>query len=309
MTDNHIHTVSIFLLTYNQEKFIAQTIESIVNQKTNFNYQLVIGEDFSPDTTRKICERYAGLYPDRIKLLPNLGKNIGLIKNYMRTIQECDGKYIAICDGDDYWIDQYKLQKQVDFLESKPECAIVYTNYIKLFPEGTTKENAISRKNERSNFEDLIDNNFIPSVTAVFKNKLREADIPKWIEKYPYGDWPTYLWTIRDGGQIGYIDEETAMYRMNIGTSASLINMSSELLKVNIGILSDMQEDEDFSKQKGLIENTIKKRNLELMTSYNREKKWGHAVQHFFKNLINLNEKFQTIKLFAYSLYKNLRTR
>lgn len=133
MNDN---TVSIFILTYNQENFIAKTIDSILMQKTNFPFQLVVGEDCSTDATRIICEKYASDCGDKIKLLPNLNKNIGLIANYMRTIKECDGKYIAICDGDDYWIDENKLQKQVDFLESHLDFSIVYTNVRRLFSNG-----------------------------------------------------------------------------------------------------------------------------------------------------------------------------
>lgn len=307
MIATHTHTVSIFLLTYNQEGFIAQTIDSIVGQNTDFNYQLVIGEDYSADTTRAICESYAQRYPDKIKLLPDLGENIGLIANYMRTIKECAGKYIAICDGDDYWTDQNKLQKQVDFLESNPECSIVYTDYAKLFPDGSIKYNAIGRKDARSNFENLLDNNFIPSVTALFKNRQKEAALPKWIEKYPYGDWPTYLWTLRNGDQIGYIDEETATYRMDIGTSASLISKSSKLLKVNLGILLDMYKDACFSKQRDLIASTIKRRNLDLMTSYNREKKFILGLRKLFNNLVYHNQRFHTVKLYAYSLYKNFK--
>lgn len=306
--DTHTYTVSIFLLTYNQEDFIGETIESIINQKTDFKYQLVIGEDCSPDQTRAICEDYAQQYPQKIKLLPDLGENIGLIANYIRTIKECNGEYIAICDGDDYWIDPLKLQKQVDYLEDHPECAIVYTDYIQLFPDGTQKGKAIARTNEKSSFKDLLDNNFIPSVTALFKNRQMESNIPEWIEKYPYGDWPTYLWSIRDGGQIGYINIETAVYRMDIGTSTSITNKSSTLLKVNLGILSDMIKDENFLNHRNLIASTIRKRKLELMTSYNREEQWSLGFMQLLKNLTIYANRFKTLKLYAYSINKKLKS-
>lgn len=190
-------TVSIFILTYNQEKFIAQAIESILMQRTNFHYQLVIGEDCSDDKTRLICDKYAEDYGNKIKLLPSPDKNTGLITNYMRTIKECDGKYIAICDGDDYWIDEYKLQKQVGFLESNPEYSIVYTRVRKFFPNGEFKESNATPKKITTDFEDLILDNYIPSVTVLFKNLQYSGTLPFWIFKFPYGDWPTYLWTVR----------------------------------------------------------------------------------------------------------------
>ena len=82
------------MLAYNQEQYIEQSIDGILMQKTNFNYELVIGEDSSTDNTRQICEDYQKKYPTKIKLLPSLNKNIGLIKNYIRTIKACDGKHI-----------------------------------------------------------------------------------------------------------------------------------------------------------------------------------------------------------------------
>tara|TARA_R110002012_G_scaffold78937_1_gene201073 strand:+ start:60143 stop:61033 length:891 start_codon:yes stop_codon:yes gene_type:complete len=295
------------LLTYNQEAFIAQTIESIMGQITDFDYQLVIGEDHSPDSTRTICERYAKQYPDNIKLLPNLGSNVGLIANYMRTIKECDGKYIAICDGDDYWTDTQKLQNQVDFLETNPSCSIVYSNYTKLFPDGRFEKNAMYHKAPISTFEDLINNNFIPSVTALFVNRQAEEALPTWIAKYPYGDWPTYLWTIRDKGTVGYIDEDMSMYRMDIGTSAALIKENSALVSVNLGILSDMYNDIAFAQKKGLIRNIIVHRKRELMISYNRERKFVKGFNQLCYHLLNNGQKLQTVKLYLYSLKKNFK--
>jgi glycosyltransferase involved in cell wall biosynthesis len=301
-----LYIVSVFLLTYNQEDYISETIESIVGQRTNFKYQLVIGEDCSSDTTRSICEKYAQKYPDKIKLLPALEKNIGLIANYMRTIKQCEGKYIAICDGDDYWTDMCKLQKQVDFMGSNPNFAIVYTNYTKLFPDGRLVTNAIHYKKRKSNFNDLIENNFIPSVTALFVNRQHQGVIPSWIAKYPYGDWPTYLWTIRDKGEVGFIDEDMAIYRMDIGASARLIKRNSKLLKVNISILTDMYRDPSFIINKDEIACAMKRRMLELMTSYNREKMFVDGLKHFFKNISHQDKSLSVIKLYIYSLWKNL---
>ena len=212
-------TVSIFILTYNQESYITQTLKSVLNQKTNFNFQLVIGEDCSTDNTREICEQFAEKYAGKIKLLPSLGKNIGLIANYMRTIKECDGKYIAICDGDDYWIDDNKLQKQVDILESNEELSIVYTKVRRLYPDGKFKESIVKDRKLISAFEDLVFDNFIPSVSVLFRNKQDTMHIPEWLIHFPYGDWPTYLWTIKDSGSIYFLDEITAVYRTEIGES------------------------------------------------------------------------------------------
>ena len=209
-------TVSIFLLTYNQEKFIGQTIESLLDQKTDFRYQIVIGEDCSKDNTRKICEQNAEEYAEKIKLLPS-EKNHGLIQNFIRTYKECDGKYVAICDGDDYWIDPLKLQKQVNFLENNPDYSLVFTSFNFLFPDGRFLEKDYSAQNSTTTFEALIFGNYISSVTALFRNKKTPTDFPDWLDTCPYGDWPLYLWTTKDWSKIKYFDDVTAVYRTEIG--------------------------------------------------------------------------------------------
>jgi len=116
------------MITYNQAPFIAQAIEGVLQQKTNFSFELVIGEDCSTDGTRKIVFDYQGKYPDIVRVITS-NKNVGMKKNSCRTMKACRGKYMAFCEGDDYWQHPFKLQKQVDYLESHPECGLVYSSY------------------------------------------------------------------------------------------------------------------------------------------------------------------------------------
>ena len=106
--------VSVFIITYNQEYTIAQTIESILEQEGDFTLELVIGEDCGKDGTREICKKYQQKYPDRITLLLQ-DTNQGITKNYIDTLRLCRGKYINVCAGDDYWCDKQKLEKQLAF--------------------------------------------------------------------------------------------------------------------------------------------------------------------------------------------------
>ncbi len=294
--------VSIFMLTYNQEQYIAQTIESILSQETNFPFQLVIGEDFSSDSTRAICEKYAANYGDKIKLLPSLQKNIGLIANYIRTIKQCDGKYVAICDGDDYWIDQSKLQKQVDFLENNSEYSIVHTGLKLLFPNGEFTVFSNPNNSSYTDFKDLIHFNFIFSVTALFKNIQFNDPIPEWINKYPYGDWPTYLWTIKNDGKIHYLEDITAVYRKNIGVSSKL----KDWYMKDISIRKDILNDPHFEKYHDIVEECIYKKELSLVMIYNRDKKIKEGFKLFVKLFTKSNQRFQLIKLYLYSLKKAL---
>ena len=123
--------VSVFVITYNQEQTIAQTLESILIQKGNFTLELIIGEDCSVDATAEICKEYQYRYPDKIKLLLQ-DTNQGLVKNYIDTLKLCSGQFISVCAGDDYWCDEYKIQKQLDFFDKNPEFGVVSTGGYKL---------------------------------------------------------------------------------------------------------------------------------------------------------------------------------
>jgi glycosyltransferase involved in cell wall biosynthesis len=120
--------VSVAMITFNHERFIHEAINSILSQKTDFHFELVLGEDHSTDSTRHICEEYVQKYPEKIRLLPS-NKNLGMIPNLIRTFQACLGQYIAFLEGDDYWTDALKLQKQVDFLDANPDYGLVHTDF------------------------------------------------------------------------------------------------------------------------------------------------------------------------------------
>ncbi len=130
--------VSVFIITYNQENTIAQTIESVLMQEGNFTLELVIGEDCSTDKTAEICKDYQKRYPEKIKLLLQ-EENQGILKNFIDTIRLCRGKYIGVCAGDDYLCDKYKIQKQLDFFENNPDFGVVSTGGYRLL----VKENKL----------------------------------------------------------------------------------------------------------------------------------------------------------------------
>jgi glycosyltransferase involved in cell wall biosynthesis len=109
--------VSISCITYNQKEFIEQALDSFLMQKTDFPYEILIGDDYSTDGTREIVVNYQKKFPDKIRLISS-DKNVGRVENILKVFDSVLGKYIAICEGDDYWTDPLKLQKQVDFMES-----------------------------------------------------------------------------------------------------------------------------------------------------------------------------------------------
>ncbi len=126
--------VSIFIITYNQESTIAQTIESILEQEGDFSLELVIGEDCGTDNTREICKAYQQKYPEKIKLLFQ-DTNQGITKNYIDTLRLCRGKFIGVCAGDDYWCDKHKIAKQLTFFDTHPDFGVVTTAGYRLLVE------------------------------------------------------------------------------------------------------------------------------------------------------------------------------
>ncbi len=296
--------VSIFMLAYNQEGFIAQAIEGVLMQKTNFRYQLVIGEDCSTDETREICEKYEAAHPEKIKLILNK-ENLGLGPNYVKTYTECTGDYVAICDGDDYWTDPLKLQKQVDFMESNPDYDIVFSNNDSLYPSGKQHPRDISKVPRKSDFRDLVLGNYIASVTVLFRKKELNDSLENLIKELPYGDWPTYLWITKDGGKIRLLEEVTATYRKDFGTSTVLRRSKSRLGEINVSILQFLQKLPEFEGRLPEIELAIRKLKTGLMASYNKQNKFLESFKLFIE--LSLNQDFlYTGRIYFYSLKRRI---
>ena len=120
--------VSILVATYNQEAYIAQTLDSLLEQECPFDYEILVGEDCSTDSTRAICQAYSNRHPEKIKLFLNT-ENKGLIRNYFDLLLNANGEYLADCGGDDYWINKNKLRRQIELLESHPDVTLVGSDW------------------------------------------------------------------------------------------------------------------------------------------------------------------------------------
>ena len=156
---------NVCIITYNQEKFISKAIDSVLNQETNFPFSLVIGEDKSTDRTREICLNYKEKYPEKIRLILNK-ENLGGRANFINAISHCSAKYVAICEGDDFWTNRNKLQRQVDFLEKHSNHGLVHSDFDLLVDKDMTMTRSYYKtsgiKIPDSNwFNMLLINNFI----------------------------------------------------------------------------------------------------------------------------------------------------
>ncbi len=207
--------VSVAFITYNHETFIRQALDSVLMQKTDFPFEIVIGEDCSTDKTREIIQSYQTKYPEKIKLVTS-SSNVGPMPNVVRTYKACKGKYIAILEGDDYWIDPLKLQKQVDLLEAHPEFSMCFTDRSVVDEKGELlKESSVPEKHKRDlEAQNIIGGFTPPTQTVVFKRSYLSDDILKGLIKVFNGD--TFLFSLLSvKTKVSYIDQVTAAYRIN----------------------------------------------------------------------------------------------
>jgi glycosyltransferase involved in cell wall biosynthesis len=212
--------VSVCMIAYNVEPYIAEAIDGVLSQQTDFPVELVIGEDCSTDRTREIAQAYADKYPERIRLLPS-DVNRGIAGNAFRTWQYCRGKYIAVCDSDDIWTDPFKLKHQVSFLENNPEYGAVYSDVEVISNEGTIMEDPVQDKSRERYaagkvFFPLMKGNFINNSTAVFRRDLiadYEVDQDRNYYTHDY-----LLWLhVSMHSKIHFINTRTAKYRKHHG--------------------------------------------------------------------------------------------
>ena len=167
--------VSVPMITYNHERFIAQAIEGVLMQQTDFGVELVIGEDCSTDGTRAIVRHYGERYPERIRLLlPE--RNRGGLANAVATFNACRGQYIAPCEGDDYWTDPLKLQKQVGFLEAHPDYVLCHHDAIIVDENGALLRDSKLPPDSRRDFsgEELIKGALVLTLTACYRHVVTE---------------------------------------------------------------------------------------------------------------------------------------
>lgn len=216
--------LSVVMITYGHEKFIEEAINSILLQECNFKIELIIAEDCSPDSTSSVINNIIKKHPkgNIIKYYRH-DNNIGMMPNFIYALKKAKGRYIALCEGDDYWTSPIKLQKQVDVLEEDSSLSICFHSADIIY-EKDVKISLLEDINkytpEITSIYDLIKGNYLHTASVVFRNS---NDYPEWLnDAYP-GDWPLHVMNATKGN-IKFLSESMAAYRVHYGGVHSTSN-------------------------------------------------------------------------------------
>lgn len=285
--------VTILCITYNQESYIRQCLDGFVMQKTNFRYEAIVHDDASTDRTADIIREFAEKYSDIIKPVyeseNQYSKHDGSLTRIMD--EHTHGKFVAICEGDDYWTDPLKLQKQYDYMEEHPECSLCFHANYELKPSG---EQTIHRPGKIKTFyavQDIIlgGGGFMATNSMFYRSEyLKKEKRPVFWSNCPIGDLPTMLY-YSTKGKIGYIDDIMSVYRYQAqGSWSTTLNSVKKRWKHHLAILKMFDEFNCFTNYKYSKEIKQKK-------WINRKSFWKSCISLFLKDII---EQYHENKFF-----------
>ena len=289
--------VSINCITYNHERYIADAIEGFLMQKTDFDFEIIIGEDCSTDNTMKIVQEYKQKHPDKIRVITS-DKNVGANKNERRVHENSRGKYIAICEGDDYWIDPLKLQKQVSYMENNPNCTLCFhsAQIIKANKKSTGKFLGLySKGNNIYTAGGILSCGFIPTASFIYLKHIMEKP-PQWYKEAIALDLPLSL-IVSSHGYAYYIDEVMSVYRTGIKGSIMYKWKKENSIKQNIELhekyISILYYFNDYANYKFSyeVERAVLLRKFEILILENKMKEVKSSKYKEYFDAIGITKK------------------
>ncbi len=232
--------VSIFCMVYNHEPFLQKCLDGFMMQKCKFDFEIVLGEDCSTDNSRNLILNFAKMYPGKFKLI--LHKyNVGANANQKLVFENCKGKYIAMCEGDDYWTDPLKLQKQVDFLEMHHHYSMVAH---KVFIDVNGHLNKFIYGHQEFSLENILHHGpLVHTASILFRNVLSENDLDL-LTKVTLGDWMLVL-LLSKHGKIKLLEDYMAAYRIHengVYAPLSIENKVKKNIEFQMNVISVFPE-------------------------------------------------------------------
>lgn len=258
--------VSILCLAYNQKDYIRSALDSFLMQETEFSFEVLIHDDASNDGTTDIIKEYENKYPEVIKPIYQRNNQFSQGVKITQKLQlpRAKGEYLAICEGDDYWTDKHKLQKQVDFLSKHKDHSIVF-HPVKVIYEGSDKTEIYPLQKGPFNVTNLLKENYIQTNSVMYRTHSPYRSMNKNIMP---GDWYMHLYHAQFG-KIGFIDDVMGVYRRHesgIWYSSQLKNVDDIWIKYGISHLYLY---------------------FEMMKMFGRPKEHKHIIANHIVNMIS----------------------
>lgn len=266
--------ISVLMITYNHARFIRQALDSVFAQKTDFPYEVVIGDDVSTDGTGVILAEYAKNFPDRIRLLRRT-QNIGMNANFADTLAACRGEYVAVLEGDDFWTDDQKFSRQVGFLDGHPECVSCFHNVIVFSDDaGVVVEGYHAQPDGRQlmcapdlsarlSQSDLIKRNYIPTCSVMFR-RSSVGQLPPWFTKLHLGDHPLHI-LCTEHGLAAYLPGVMGAYRLH---SSSVWSGKSQLHRMSRALEMYAELDRHYHGRPQQVE--LREERMDMLQGYAR---------------------------------------
>lgn len=300
------YKLSVRLMTFNHSSFIDQAIEGVLRQETNFLFELVIGDDFSTDNTRELISNYRNTKNVHIKILDrpvggeyyfNRKKN-GRLHNFVNIIANCSGEYIALLDGDDYWTDPLKLQKQVDILDSKPNFSACFTNALIIDENNENFKEKFKNHSGNKTFsiKDVVKRGggFFPTASLLFRNSL--GNFPSFFLDARSGDRALAL-LLSNLGEIHFLNEITCVYRKHGGGIYTAIeNDNFKRLEIDLNNMDLLKNFNEFTnhKHEEIIRKMLSNYSQRVLTKYFKE--LTNPIKSQLKNNLLFIDKIRFLK-------------
>lgn len=208
--------VSVLMLAYNHENYIAEALSSVLMQEVDFDYEIVVGEDFSTDGTRRILKEFCDNNPGRINAILQ-PENFGMHANLEITLGCCIGEYVAVLECDDYWTDKNKLQKQVDFMDGNKHLSECFHKVMVVYQDGSEEKHEFPKGLIRTEYglDDVLSEFFIPTLSVLFRRSVI-SKFPPQLYEMANPDWLIHILCSKIG-RVGFIDQVMGVYRVHQG--------------------------------------------------------------------------------------------
>lgn len=298
--------VSIIVVTYNHEKFIGECIRGIIKQNISFKIEVIIGDDCSTDMTQKVIEKEVSKNQDPNKTFRLLFHQQNLSspphlpgkRNFFECYKQARGKYIALCEGDDYWTNSHKLQRQVDFLRDN-DCYSLVHHPVQYVDESNKMIHQKRRAYEINDTNDLARYNGIMTCTAVFRSDA--FNIPSWYDQILMGDWVNWL-LLSQKGKIQKIEDSMACYRVHSGGLWSGKHFEKDL-KIKIQNVKKLDKYLGYQYHQS-FKDSIKYFYFEFYKSSRTKNDLFFTTKYLIICLLNLKNPFYSFRDLLYILRK-----